>query len=297
MGSSEPHKIVPTAIGDMSVVDFGGTGVDALMFHSPGFCAESLSLVAEALDQTCHTYSVELPGHGQSPVGGMTAAEFWPVIGEIVDGLGLDRPVLVGFDMSGFLVTAAVAKDPAIASAVVSVCGWCLRTRQETAEFMDFLASDDVMQGLAERMKLGATSPDEAGMRPIMAELARNAIHDFLINDEEARFADRISCTVGRTDDGTFVRLPTVDTMRRLYALDPNDEMYPEAALLERVDLPYLLVLPSEGVDASLLDRADEMTARRPNLRTTVIDSGPNPQMSNPESVAAALAPFLTRLP
>lgn len=296
MGSNEPHVIVPTEVGDMSVVDFGGTGVDALMFHSPGFCAESLSLVAAALAETCHTYSVELPGHGRSPTGALSAAEFWAVIPEIVAGLGLERPVLVGFDLSGFLVTAAALQQPDLASGVVNVCGWCLRTREETAEFLAFLSSDEVLEGLAERMKLGATSADEAGMRTIMLELARNSIHDFLIEDEEARFADRITCTIGRTADGGFVRLPTLDTLRRLYAIDPDAEVYPHAGLLEQVDLPYLLVLPSEGVDSALLERAKEVEARRPNVSTTVIDTGPNPQMSDPSAVAGALAPFLTRL-
>lgn len=296
MSNDEPHVIVPTSIGDMSVVDLGGTGVEALMFHAPGFCAESLSFVADALRETCRTYSVELPGHGRSPTGGVSAQEFWPVIPEIVVGLGLDRPVLVGFDLSGFLVTAAAVAQPEAASAVVSICNWCPGTREETAEFLEFITSDTVLDGLAERMKLGATSRDEEGVKPIMMELARNAIHDFLIDDEESLFADRISCTIGRTDDGAYVRLPTLDTMRRLYALDPDDEIYPEARLFERVDLPCLLVLPKEGVNDAAIERAEAMAARRSNMLTTVIDGGHNPQMSHPSAVAEALAPFLAQL-
>ena len=289
MGHSEPHVSVSTAIGEMSVVDFGGSGIDTLMFHSPGFCAESLSLVAAATSSTCRSYSVELPGHGQSPTDTADAARIWPVIPEIVEGLQLRRPLLVGFDLSGFLVTAAAVQRPDLASAVVSIGGWCLRTRQETQDFLEFLTGDDVMQNLESRMLLGATSVDQGGMKPILAALARNAIKDFLIADEESRFADRIACTVRRTENG-YVRLPTVDTVRRIYGLDPHDDVFPENGLLERVSVPYVNVLTSEGVDSDLIDRGAELADRKSEMGLIVIEAGNNPQMSHPAAVGEAIA-------
>lgn len=294
---SEPQRIsVDTSAGEMSVLCYGGTGADTVMFHSPGFCADSLSLVAAAMTDTCNVFSVELPGHGQSLTGGLRAREFWPVIPEIVAGLGVERPVLVGFDLSGFFVTAAVAENPGLASAVVSVGGWCLRTREEAAEFLDFLTAEDVMEGLADRMQLGASAPDEAGMEAILLRLAHNAIHDFLIADEASRFADKIACTVQVGPDGMRTRLPTVETMRQVHDLSIDDEVYPDSALLDRIDVPYKFVLTSDGIDHELIGRAMEFAEHLPNLFVTLVEAGNNPQMSHPEPIGNAIKRVVTRL-
>ncbi len=42
----------------------------------------------------------------------MRAAEFWPAIPEIVSGLGLTRPMIVGFDLAGFMAIAAAVQQP-----------------------------------------------------------------------------------------------------------------------------------------------------------------------------------------
>ncbi len=287
---------VSTSAGEISVLDYGGHGVDTVMFHSPGFCADSLALVAASMLEHCRVFSIELPGHGQAPTGGVSSREFWPVIPQIVQGLGAARPVLVGFALSGFYVAAAAAENPGLASPVVDVGGWCLRTRAETAEFIEFLTADDVMNGLAERMLLGACANDDEGMKTILRTLARNAIHDFLIADEESRFASRIACTVQAMDDGTLVRLPTLDTMRLIYDLRPDDDVYPETALVERIDETYKFVLTTEGMDQGLLERAHELAERKPNVHVTVVQAGNNPQMSHPEPIGKAISRVTARL-
>lgn len=286
---------VQTTMGRMSVLDYGGAGVDSVMFHSPGFCADSLALVAESVRGTCRVYSVELPGHGQSPVGGMSGAEFWPAIPEIVTGLGLDRPVLVGFDLAGFFVTAAAATNPGTVSSVIDVGGWCLRTREESAEFLEMVTDEGVLAGLAERMQLGASAPDPEGVQAILRVLARNAIHDFLIADEESRFVHKIACTVQVMDDGTHVRLPTVDTMRLLHEVPVDDPVYPESGLVEHIDVPHTFVLTTEGVDPVLIDRARALARRRTNVHTALVPAGNNPQMSEPEAVGRAIARAVLR--
>lgn len=295
-GSETRHLVVETSVGGVAVIDYGGFGVDTLMFHTPGFCADSLSLAAVDMTSRCRVYSVELPGHGHSPTDGMRAADFWPVIPEIVAGLGLTRPLLVGFELSGFMTVAAVVRQPELAGGVVALGAWCLRTREETAEFLDFVTADDVMTGVAERMLLGARASDEEGMRAIMRTLARNSIHDFLIEDEEARFAEKIACTVRRLDDGTFVRLPTVETMLRMYDLSVEDAAYPEPDLLEALTIPCTLVLTSDGLDQEFIARADELAAHRRNVEVMVLQAGNNPQMSHPRAVGAALAQAATRV-
>ncbi len=287
---------VDTAIGGVCVLDYGGSGVDALMFHSPGFCADSLSLVAAAAADRYRCYSVELPGHGHAPTGGLRTTDFWPVIPDIVAGLGLVRPMLVGFDLSGFMVVAAAVKHPDLAAAVVSVGGWCLRTREETAEFLAFVTADDVMAGIAERMLLGARASDEEGMRAIMRTLARNSITDFLIDDEESRFAEKIESTVRVLDDGTFLRRPTVATMLSMYDLSIDDAVYPERGLLEAVSIPCTLVLSANGLDQEFICRANELADQRADIEVVVLRSGNNPQMSHPGAVADALAKAAARI-
>lgn len=287
---------VDTSLGEMSILDYGGHGADTVMFHAAGFCADSLSLVAAAMGGACRVFSVELPGHGQSPTGGVSPQAFWRVIPEIVAGLGTTRPVLVGFDLSGFFVTAAAAMNPELASAVVSVGGWCLRTREETAEFLEFLTGDDVLAGLADRMQLGASASDADGMQVILRTLARNSIHDFLIADEESRFADKIACTVQVMNDGTHVRLPTLDTMRMLHDLSTDDRVYPENALLERIAVPYKFVLTTDGIDQDLIERGHEISERLKNVHVSLVQAGNNPQMSHPEPIGKAIARVVTRL-
>ncbi len=178
----------------------------------------------------------------------------------------------------------------------MSVGGWCLRTRQETAEFLEFVTADDVMAGLADRMLLGARAPDEDTMKSIMRTLARNAIHDFLIEDEESRFADKISCTVRVMDDGTRVRLPTVDTILLMYDMSIDDEVYPERGLLDALTTPCTFVLTSQGLDQDLIDRARELAAERADIDVSVVRAGNNPQMSQPGGVAKALAQVAGRV-
>lgn len=290
------HLRVETSVGGVAVLDYGGSGVDTLMFHTPGFCADSLSLAAVEMTSRCRVYSVELPGHGHSPTDGMRAADFWPAIPQIVEGLGLTRPLLVGFELSGFMTVAAVVNQPELAAGVVAVGAWCLRTPAENAEFLELITAEDVMANVADRMLLGARASDEEGMRAIMLTLARNSIHDFLIEDEEARFADKIACTVRRLDDGTFVRLPTVETMRRMYDLSAEDAAYPGPALLEAVTIPCTLMLTADGVDGEFIARADELAARRGNVDVVVLQAGNNPQMSHPREVGAALVKAATRI-
>ncbi len=125
-------------------------------------------------------------------------------------------------------------------------------------------------------------------MKPILATLARNAIRDFLIDDEESRFADRLACTVQRTEEG-YVRLPTVDTLRGLYQMDPEAAVYPESGLLHRISAPYVNVLTSEGFDSDLIERGEQLAARDAHMRLIVIEAGNNPQMSQPAAVAQAI--------
>jgi len=84
---------------DIAVRDFGGSGVPVLFAHATGFCGAMFGPLVERLPPRYRAVAIDLRGHGDSappPDLDFDWQGFATDILTVVDGLGLDRPCVVG---------------------------------------------------------------------------------------------------------------------------------------------------------------------------------------------------------
>lgn len=111
--SLEP-RLVPLSRGPASLLDVGDGPAIVCVHGLPGSWRD-FRWLAEPLTGRARLIAVDLPGFGQTPV--QTGPDPSPegraaFVLEVVDALGLDRPLLVGHSMGGVVSVAAVALRP-----------------------------------------------------------------------------------------------------------------------------------------------------------------------------------------
>lgn len=121
---TSPSEPVPSVVrlsrGPAAFLDVG-RGAPVVFVHGlPGRARDFRWLFAPMAGQV-RLLAVDLPGFGQTPVA--TGPDASPegraaFVLELVDALGLERPVLVGHSMGGVVAVAAIAQRPARFSAL-----------------------------------------------------------------------------------------------------------------------------------------------------------------------------------
>ena len=107
-------KLVPLQRGPAAMLDVG-EGPAVLCVHGLPGSYRDFRWLAEPLVGHARLIAVDLPGFGQTPV--QTCPDPSPegraaFVLEVMDALGLDRPLLVGHSMGGVVALAAVAQRP-----------------------------------------------------------------------------------------------------------------------------------------------------------------------------------------
>lgn len=91
-----------------------GEGTPVVLLHGFPFCREVFSPVMPALAQVGRVVAVDLPGFGQSPplFPGFSLADVATEILGLLRALGIERAVLVGHSMGGYVALEVAAQKP-----------------------------------------------------------------------------------------------------------------------------------------------------------------------------------------
>lgn len=98
-----------------------GQGVPVVLLHGFPFCRDIFAPVMPALAQVGRVVAADLPGFGQSPPlsPGFSLADVAKEIIALLQALGLQRTVLIGHSMGGYVALEAAAQKPEMLSALV----------------------------------------------------------------------------------------------------------------------------------------------------------------------------------
>jgi pimeloyl-ACP methyl ester carboxylesterase len=89
-----------------------GAGVPIVFLHGLTFDRRSWRPIVERLGDGVDSVAIDLPGHGESPGPPCRLDELAGHVHRLVDGLGVERPIVVGHSMSGGLAIIYAASYP-----------------------------------------------------------------------------------------------------------------------------------------------------------------------------------------
>lgn len=260
--------------GRIAVQSYGGEGRDVLFLHGAGMSGMQWRALAESLTDRCRPFSWDLPGHGHSTTPLTEADDMWRPVRPIVEGMGLQRPLLVGHDTGMWAVMVAALQDPELYSGVVLMGGSMKRMR----EVSGLMRGDGIHRSLAERFLLGTTGSGQEEIDRLQEQLVVRAAEDWMMKGLGEGLAAEVEHSVVHGEDGTWQYRPTVETMIAAYRLDETSPTYPSTELYGRLWLPSWLVALTEGFDTNLVDDARRVVDENPNLRSVVVQAGQWPQ-------------------
>ncbi len=288
MGTGESRVAVPG--GELVVVDHGGSGPDVLLVHSMAHSLPVWDGVAARLTQDARVVSFDLRGHGRSSAEATDIDQIPDDIVAVIDALGLDRPVLVGHDVSGGFTAAVAATHPEKIGALVLLDSPTVEPQAAVRETVAMVGTDEVRALIADRFGLGHTGPDAASADAFVEEYARRSSTDLLGAAAEAE-ATRVLMRRGiRSDaDGSWIFRPTTDTLRALTHDPGTPTAHPGRELLADLEMPVGIVVLTRGRHGSGGEAMSDLVQSRPTMRMVTIDSDPQVQYTDPDAVAAAI--------
>lgn len=260
-------------VGDttLAVVEMGpGDGLPVVFIHGFPFSHRMWAPQLRALSDDFRLAAYDLRGHGESPVGdGQYTIEFFAddLIG-VLDHLELERAVVCGLSMGGYVLLRALEREPGRFRGAV-LCD----TRSEADSDEGRLKRVAAIRALrtegpgayAERFLPGVLSPETLESRPEVVRAVRTMIE---ANPVEGMVGAQIAMAA-RTDT---------------------------TGALARIEVPTLVVV-GEDDELTPPGTAREMARRIPGAGVTVIPlAGHVSNLENPDAFNEALRPFLEGL-
>lgn len=134
--STTPPVLLPLASGPASLVDEGAGPAVVLVHGLPGSVRDFRWLAPHLVEAGLRVIRVDLPGFGGTPV--QTLPDPSPegraaFVAQVIDALGLQRPLVVGHSMGGVVATAVAALRPLGGLGLVSSPG--LRVHRGMRQF------------------------------------------------------------------------------------------------------------------------------------------------------------------
>jgi pimeloyl-ACP methyl ester carboxylesterase len=117
---------VTTRHADIAVVQSSGKGLPVLLIHGNSSCKEVFRKQYESdLGKAYRMIAMDLPGHGASsnafdPVATYSMPGYASAAGEVLDALGIDRAVIVGWSLGGHIAIEMVKSWPGTAGIMIT---------------------------------------------------------------------------------------------------------------------------------------------------------------------------------
>lgn len=262
--------------------------------HGAGLSGVNWHRLAADLTPFCRPVSYDLPGHGHSTAPMRDAADLWPSVVTVAEGMGLDHPIVVGHDTGVWGAMVATIHRPELFSAAVLLGATVARTTPQAHEHAVLMSDPGLQQMFTERFLLGRTADDEAARDDLVARIAALSAQDWLLDGVGDSLDLEAAHRVVPRAEGGWIHLPTVETVAHT-ALYPEAD-YPDERLYPRVTVPTTIVQLSDGFDQSLHERERALVADLPLIETVPLISGQWPQHSAPDQLAAIIKTVVHRV-
>lgn len=123
-----PHRAqFVTVDGDvqLEVLDWGGSGRPVVLLAGAGNTAHVFDDFAPLLATDAHVYGITRRGYGASsaPASGSSAERLATDVLQVLDGLGIERPVLIGHSIAGQELSSVASRYPERLAGVVYLDG------------------------------------------------------------------------------------------------------------------------------------------------------------------------------
>jgi pimeloyl-ACP methyl ester carboxylesterase len=254
--------------------DGGGRGqAPFLLVHGLASNARLWDGVAEELARAGHPVAApDQRGHGRSdkPDDGYDFATVAADLAAVIEGLGLDRPVVAGQSWGGNVVLELAARRPELVRGVVAVDGGTMELATRFALWDDCLAA--------------LTPPRLAGTPRADMESMVRAMHP---DWPEAGIQGALACFEVRPD-GTVAPWLTLDRHLRILRAMWEQHL---TALYPQVAVPVLLLPCHDGSPWTEAKRADVARAEKalPVVRVEWFEADHDVHAQRPAEVAAAM--------
>jgi len=277
--------------GVIAVQDYGGPqdAPSVLFVHGVGLCGPNWARVGEALSDRVHSYSFDLPGHAHSSVPMTCAADMWRCLPDIVEMVGLTRPVLVGHDTGSWVAMIGALRFPDLFSATVLVGGSAARTTDETQSYLDLVKVPEFRARLVTQLHVGERGQGQESADALAAVMSELTVKDWMLPQSPEGMLSEVAHSIVMNDDGSWVHTPTLRTLENGYAYEPGPD-YPDEHLYGRLRVPTYLVQLTEGYDSNLAGRERQLAAMNPLLRVEMLISGQWPQYTAVPELAGLIA-------
>lgn len=107
----------------MLTYDERGAGTPVVFLHGLGSNRRRWDPIIEQLPVSWRCVAVDLPGHGESPAEGCDTASALGAVHELVVGLGIERPIVVGHSLGAVVALLYAVVHPARAIMAVDPVG------------------------------------------------------------------------------------------------------------------------------------------------------------------------------
>lgn len=272
-----------------------GTGPDVLMVHGPAFSAPSWGRLARELQADACVYAIDLPGHGQSPVELVDTDHGVESVAAAIESLGLDRPVLVGIDVSAHTVLAVAVGWPHLVGGLVCIGSLALYEPERLAQMIAFADTDGLQQMVADRFLFGFRGMGQSDRQHVIDTVVGNSADYYLTADMGSAIGIEVDWCIWDLPDGTFIHRPDPRTLREAIVYRSGSPWYPDVTMYDRLTVPTAVVISTGGQDATIAPDAAGLSKRNPLITGGSIESGAAPHYTHPELLARVVRDVISR--
>lgn len=119
------RRVVPTSHGSIAMVEQGERGQPVLFIHGNSSCSAVFDAqLTSGLAEEHRLIAIDLPGHGDSsnafdPAGSYTRPGLAEAACEVLEHMGIDAPVVVGWSLGGHIALELMAHSSSIRGVMI----------------------------------------------------------------------------------------------------------------------------------------------------------------------------------
>lgn len=248
-----------TRIDDIQLVyDDVGTGPAVVLIHGYPFNRSLWNEQVEALSGNYRVVAPDLRGFGESDTseGPATMIRMAQDVAELMDQLGIDRAVIGGLSMGGYVALAFVKQFPTRVKALVLAD---TRPQADTEEGKQTRAQQaekalsEGMAGIADAMLPKLLTPETVSKRPEVVKRVR----DMMLKTKPQGAASALLGMAEREDQSEFISTIGVPTMIVVGREDAITPLADSEMMNARIPHSRLVVLDNAG-HVSNLEQTDQ---------------------------------------
>ncbi len=285
-------RTLTTSMGELGLLDYGGSGPGVLFVHDAMGNAASWTSVVERLPGSVRAVALDMDGHGQSRMQPLRQRDVHVVLRDVCRMLELDRPLVVGEGVGGWDVAlAAIHRYVKPRGVLVLEAGYA-GTREQTGRYLAQFDSEEFVRLMTQRFRLGWTGGDRE-RHELVETLVDEAGRDWLRSEVDPALVRAVAeRSMLRTDAG-WLRQPTPKTLANAMETPHSREAFPNGELYDELDVPCWFVMSTEGYYFDNRETFDVFVAARPGRRLITVDTAQSIAESRPDQVATAIAELL----